>query len=182
MENLPGSSGPVGSKRAGSYLAVKPAVPLYRRQERLRVSLSAHGVFHVHWHGAVHLVTEMNTAETKERNLCHSACRHWTKAAIRDHPCLLWSDSGHSAVLSPTSLTSPPFSGSSPTGETKKRDLLSPGSCSLLHCECQGLPNSTSHPSPDAQAETESWDGQSHVSYGERRQASGTSQQRGILF
>ena len=65
-ENLSSSSGPVGSKRAGSHLAVKPAVPLCRRQGYLRVSSSAHGRYHVHWHGAIRLVTELDTEETKK--------------------------------------------------------------------------------------------------------------------
>lgn len=123
-------------------MAVKPAVPLCAQQERLRVSSAAHGIFHVHWHGGVHLVTELNSAETKERNLGHSACRHWTQAAICDHPCLLLSDSGHSAVLFPTSLTSPPFSGSSPTGETKSMPcfLLGPVPCSTVKAKAYPIP------------------------------------------
>lgn len=134
------------------------------------------------WHSAVYLVKELNTAETKERNLGHPACRRWTQAAIHDHPCLLLSDSGHSAVLFPHH---PPFSGSSPTGETKSMTcfLLGPVPCSTVNAKAYPIPPPTQVQMLRQKLRAEMGNPMGAIGRGggPAGQASRTSQQRGIL-
>lgn len=186
----------VGSRQSEGWqpLGSEASCATLHSQEHLSFSLSARGVSHVHWQGAAaYLVTESDTAESrKEKEMWVTLPVDWAPAATCDHACLLLGDSGCSAGPAPPpcafpdqpDITALPPPSQSPNGGGGggTHGLFSPGSCSLLLCECQGLPNSTSHPSPDAQAETESWDRQSHVSYGRGGRPAGQAGRGGFCF